>query len=319
MFAGSYRPPGWSRCASIFSALAMPVSVSVHRLVLLVDDVVAGLFELLAVLGLDVAARGAAATQLGDDAVDFVIEVGRFLGRPRDDQRRSRLVDQDAVDFVDDGEMVASLHVVREVELHVVAEVVEPELVVGAVGDVAVVRGLPFLVVQVVLDDADRHAEEAVDPAHPLRVAPRQVVVDGDDVDAFALEGIEVGRKGGHERLALAGLHLGDPAAMQHDPADQLHVEVPHIERAAAGLADDGEGLGKQIVERFALGEALAELGGLQAQRFVAERPGLVFFGVDLGDERPDAFQLALILGTDDLREERIDDHSRNRTGIQGF
>ena len=29
MFAGSYNPPGWSRCASIFSALAMPVSVSV--------------------------------------------------------------------------------------------------------------------------------------------------------------------------------------------------------------------------------------------------------------------------------------------------
>ena len=36
-----------------------------HRLVLLVDDVVAGLFELLAVLGLDVAARGAAGISFG--------------------------------------------------------------------------------------------------------------------------------------------------------------------------------------------------------------------------------------------------------------
>ena len=108
-------------------------------------------------------------------------------------------------------------------------------------------------------------------------------------------------------------------AAVQHDAADQLHVEVPHVQRAAAGLADDGEGLGNQVVQRFAFGEALAEFGGLQAQLFVAERLGLVFFGVDLGNERTDAFQLALILGADDLREERIDDHSRNRTGIQRF
>ena len=91
------------------------------------------------------------------------------------------------------------------------------------------------------------------------------------------------------------------------------------IERAAAGLAHHREGLREQVVQRFAIGEALAEIGGLQAQRFVAERLGLVFFGVDLGDERPNAFQLTLILGADDLREEGIDDHSLNRTGIQRF
>ena len=107
-----------------------------HRLVLLVDDVVAGLLELLALLGLDVAARDRAGLQPRDDAIDLVVEVGRFLGRARDDQRRPRFVDQDAVDFVDDGEVVPALHVVREVELHVVAQVVEAELVVGAVGDV---------------------------------------------------------------------------------------------------------------------------------------------------------------------------------------
>jgi hypothetical protein len=49
---------------------------------------------------------------------------------------------------------VAALHEVREIELHVVAQIVEAELVVGAVGDVA-----PYAtcarVVQVVLDDAD--------------------------------------------------------------------------------------------------------------------------------------------------------------------
>ena len=97
-----------------------------------------------------------------------------------------------------------------EVELHVVAQVVEAELVVRAVGDVAAVGDLALLVVQLVLDDADRQAEEAVDAAHPLGVAAGEVVVDGDDVNALAFERVQVGGQGGDQRLAFAGLHLGD-------------------------------------------------------------------------------------------------------------
>ena len=52
-------------------------------LVLLVDDVVAGRFERLALLGLRVAARDRAGLELRDDAIDLVVEVGRFLGRAR--------------------------------------------------------------------------------------------------------------------------------------------------------------------------------------------------------------------------------------------
>ena len=57
-----------------------------------------------------------------------------------------------------------------------------------------------------------RHAEEAVNLAHPLRVATGQVVVDRDDVDALALERVQIGGQRGDERLAFAGLHLGDAA-----------------------------------------------------------------------------------------------------------
>ena len=226
--------------------LGHPAFGQVHRLVLLVDDVVAGLFEFLAILGLDVAARDGPFRQPRNDAVDLVIEIRRFLRRTGDDERRPRLVDQDAVDFVDDGEVVAALHVVREVELHVVAEIVEPELVVRAVGDVAGVGDLALGVVQIVLDDADGHAEEPVDPAHPLGVAAGQVVVHRDDVDALAGEGVEVGGQRGDQRLAFAGLHLGDLAAMEDHAADQLDVEMPHVQRAAAGFADHGEGFGQQ-------------------------------------------------------------------------
>ena len=57
-----------------------------------------------------------------------------------------------------------------------------------------------------------RHPEEAVEAAHPLRVAAGQVVVDRDDVHALAFERVQVGGQGRDQRLAFAGLHLGDLA-----------------------------------------------------------------------------------------------------------
>ena len=68
------------------------------------------------------------------------------------------------------------------------------------------------------------------------------------------------------ERLAFAGAHLGDLALVQHHAADQLHVEVPQAQRAARGLADDGERLGQHVVERLAGGEFVAEIAVLAAR-----------------------------------------------------
>jgi hypothetical protein len=107
---------------------------------------------------------------------------------------------------------------------------------------------------------AGRHAEEAVDVAHPLGVAAGQVVVDRDQVSAAPLERVEIDRQGGGEGLALAGPHLGDLSLVQHHAAHQLDVEVPHLQGAPRGLAHGGEGLGQDVVQRGALIEALAEL-----------------------------------------------------------
>ena len=64
------------------------------------------------------------------------------IRRAGDDERRTGFVDEDGVHFVDDGVMVAALHQLLGVEFHVVAQVVEAELVVRAVGDVRAVRFL---------------------------------------------------------------------------------------------------------------------------------------------------------------------------------
>ena len=106
---------------------------------------------------------------------------------------------------------------------------------------------------------ADRQAQAHVERAHPFHVAAGQIVVDRDDMDALAVQRIEIGRQRGDQRLAFAGDHFGDVAGMQHHAAHQLDVVMPHAQEAAARFAADGEGLDQQIVERFTLGQPAAE------------------------------------------------------------
>jgi hypothetical protein len=162
------------------------------------------------------------------------------------------------------------------------AQVVEAELVVGAVGDVGgigldpragpqveqplVGRGVARLedVRGVVGDDPYREAEEAEDRAHPLGVAPGQVVVDRDHVHAAAGQTVQRrGERCGHG-LALAGAHLRDPALVQDDAADELDVEVAHAEGPLHRLARRGEDFRQDPVHGFLelLLLALAPLSG---------------------------------------------------------
>ena len=79
----------------------------------------------------------ASGLQLGNELVDRDVEIGLVFERAGNDQRRARFVDQDRVDLVDDGERMPALHHLLRAHLHVVAQVVEAELVVGRIGHVA--------------------------------------------------------------------------------------------------------------------------------------------------------------------------------------
>ena len=134
--------------------------------------------------------------------------------------------------------------------------------------------------------------EALVDRAHPLGVAAGEVVVDRDDVDALAGERVEHDGERAGERLALAGAHLGDRAAVQHHAADHLDVEVAHAHAPARDLAHDREGLRQQVVERLAVAGALAQRVGLRAQLVVVEQLELRLPRVD----GVDALRVALEL-----------------------
>ncbi len=82
-------------------------------------------------------------------------------------------------------------------------------------------------------------------------------------MDALAFDGVEIGGKRGDQRLTLTRLHFRDLAAMKHHAANHLHVEMPHTQHALGRLTHGGESFGHDIIERRALFQLDAELGGL--------------------------------------------------------
>ena len=150
-------------------------------------------------------------------------------------------------------------------------------------------------------DHAHAQAQEPVDGAHPARVAPGQVVVHRHHVDALALQRVQVDRQGGHQRFAFARLHFGDLALVQHHAADQLHVEVAHVEGAAPRLAAERKSFRQKVVERFTVCDPLLELLRADREVGVLQKLHLSFERVDFLYTLGKALQLALVLGADDL------------------
>ena len=233
--------------------------------------------------------------ELPGDLIGLGVFGDVVMGRPRNDQRRASLVDQDVVHFVDNGEVeesLALLHFFRKPcvapsgHAHVVAQVVEAEFVVGAVGDVGGIGFLAFGRIHLRLDRPHSQSQADVERPHPFHVAAGEVIVDRDDVHPFALEGIEIGRESGDERFAFAGDHFGDGSRMEHHPADQLHVVVPHPEIAFPRLAADGEGLNQQVVERLPGSQPAPEFSRLAPELSIGHRLVARFERIDRFDLR---------------------------------
>jgi len=234
-----------------------------------------------------------------------------------DDERGAGFVDQDGIDFIDDGEVMAALHLLLAAGRHaVVAEVVEAKLAVGAVGDVGLILGAAHLGGLVVLDDAGSEPQECVELAHALGIAPGEVVIDRDHMDAAAREGIQIDREGGDEGLALAGGHLGNAPLVEHDASDELHIEMHHVpgvimiaddkllpDHPAGGILHHRKGLGQDLLKTL-----LKECGILDLRKLGLPGGGLFTKGlfrkslqadldlIDFGDKRKQPAHLALVL-----------------------
>jgi len=117
---------------------------------------------------------------LPDSSVRRAVEV-RGLGlETGDDERGASLVNEDAIHLVHDCEMKVAQDETFAYPLHVVAQIVETDLIVRAIGDIAVVRMLALRSAQVVLDAPYGESTPFVDGTFPVSVTAREVVVGGD-------------------------------------------------------------------------------------------------------------------------------------------
>src|SRR5439155_863502 len=133
---------------------------------------------------------------------------------------------------------------------------------------------------EVVIDLGGRLRLAGDDQWRPRLVDQDRVDLVHDRVGVAALDDRD-------ERLSFAGLHLGDVALMEDDPAHDLNVEGALAERALGGLANRGVGLEEQLLERLAVFVALFELVGLGGELLVGEL-------LEVGLERRDVFRLRL-------------------------
>ena len=150
--------------------------------------------------------------------------------------------------------------------------------------------------------------------AHPRRVAPREVVVHRHELHVLPGKRVEVERKRRDERLALARLHLGYLALVEHDAADELDVERNHVPgegvpadlrrrpaQVAARVLYECKRLGEYVVERLAFRDTVLELLGNSRKILVLKVFRLVFRlnPVNFAHNRPELLELAGVLCPD--------------------
>ncbi len=186
------------------------------------------------------------------------VAVGGDDRRAADDQRHTGFIDEDRVHFVHDGEVMSALDLVLQARRHaVVAQVIETELGVGAISDVAVVLLAAHARLLIVENAADRQAEVLIDRPHPFTVARGEVIVHRHHVHPAPGERVQIDRQGRHQGFAFASGHFRDASGVQRVSADELHVERDHVPfervaadddlraaQAAAGRLHHGERLG---------------------------------------------------------------------------
>ncbi len=196
-----------------------------------------------------------------------------------------------------------ALHELLTAPGHIVPQIVEAELVVGAVGDVGLVLLAAHSRWHLRVDHTDREPQKAVYPAHVLRVPLRQVVVDGDNVHTLAGQRVQVGRKRGDKSLALTGLHLSDVAQVQGRTTHDLDVEVPLPQGPPGRFTHGRECFGEKLVEGFSVVDPLPELVGHRAQLAVGEPHEVILEEVHLLGDGLELAQNATLAGTEDLLE----------------
>ena len=190
---------------------------------------------------------------VGNNMSKNLIQLGGFFTRAGDNQRGTRFVDQDTIDLIDDTVVQLALNHLVFINHHVITQVVEAEFVVCAVGNISSISSLAVREVHIMHNQANRQAQRFIDTAHVFAVTTGKIVIDSNNMHALARKSVEVYRRSRYKCFALAGTHLGNFAAVQHNAAYHLYVKMTHTGNTLRCLADNSKGLRQNIIQSFAL------------------------------------------------------------------
>src|SRR5882724_7103925 len=143
-------------------------------------------------------------------------------GRSADDERRAGFIDEDRVHFVHDGEIMTALDLLFLARGHaIIAQVIEAELGVGAVSNIAVILIAPNAWGLIVKNAPDGQTEKLIDRSHPFTIPRREVIIDRHHMNPPASERIEINRQRGDESFSFARGHFGDATRVKGVTADE--------------------------------------------------------------------------------------------------
>ena len=157
--------------------------------------------------------------QLRNKLVHADVHLGAVFCRTRDDQRRTRFIDQNGVNLIHQRIVQFALNTFFRAKRHVVAQVVKTVFVVSTVGDIGGVSGAFCRCSHTRQVDAHRQAEEFEQWTVVFGVTLGQVVVHGNNVHAFAAQRIQISRQGCGQGFTFTSTHFCDTAVIQNHTA----------------------------------------------------------------------------------------------------
>ena len=99
------------------------------------------------------------------------------------------------------------------------------------------------------IDTADSQTQRVINLPHPNGVSSGKIIIDGDDMDAFAGNSIKIRRQSSDQSLAFAGPHLNDFPLMQNYSAQKLDIKVPLAESSSGRFSCGGKRFRQNIVQ----------------------------------------------------------------------
>ena len=198
-----------------------------------------------------------------------LIQLGGLAALTGNDQRGTRLINQDGVDLIDDTVVKITLYQLLLVDNHVITKVIESKLVIGNISNVAVVCCTALFRLHIVQYNANGKTKESVNLSHLLSITLSQVIIDSYNVNALAFQRIQVGWKCGYQGLTFTSLHLSDTSLMKNDTTDQLYLEVLHSKYSLGSLTDGSKCLWQKVIQGCSFFQTFLIFSCLTAKFFV--------------------------------------------------